>query len=56
VNDRLKTNFAGKTRQAFPELRADNVICSKMVAGKENLEAITLGENAPEELENVVEV
>ncbi len=27
-----------------------------MVAGGENLEAITLGENAPEEFENVLEV
>ena len=48
--------IAGKTRQAFPGMRADNVTRSKMVAGGENLEAITLGENAPEEFENVLEV
>jgi hypothetical protein len=52
----LKPISRVKLVRHFPNCGLINVICSKMVAGKENLEAITLGENAPEELENVVEV
>jgi hypothetical protein len=51
-----KRKLRVKLDRYFPDCGLINVPRSKMVAGGENLEAVTLGENAPDEFENVLEV